>query len=133
MTEIIIANESIYALMKKQVLIMELFLLMPLLFSCVSLSVAPEELFAEELEWAVGDKWNYQITSQSGRTLHVSHEIIGEGTQSIDGFPHDVFIINISGFITDMGDMPLNMELVPGTSSITGVMYRAKDDTAQRN
>ena len=62
----------------------------------------------------------------------MSHEIIGEDTRLIDSFSYPVFIINISGVIDKIGDTPPNMELVPSTGSIKGVMYRAKDDTAQQ-
>lgn len=119
--------------MKKHACILGIFFLLSALLISIPHSATPTELFAEELEWTIGDTWNYKVTFQSGRDLRLSHEIIDEGYQRIDGVSYEVFILNISGIIADIGNtMPLNMKIVPGTSSITGVMYHAKDDTAQK-
>jgi len=92
-----------------------------------------DEIFTEELEWTVGDTWNYQVTLQSGRILRVSHEIIDEGTRLIDNLFYDVYIINVSGIIETMGYLPGDIEQADLlTSSVTGTIYHSKDDTAQK-
>jgi hypothetical protein len=87
------------------------------------------ELNTDDMEWMIGDSWEYRITGEEGLVRLVSYDIIGENTVEIDGINYDVHVVDITGSVEDIGEgfIP-STTFVEGTDIITATLYRSKND-----
>jgi len=80
----------------------------------------------EDLEFLIGDSWEFRNTDESGMNMAFSVEVTGEDKVQIDGIEYEVFIARGSGSIEEAGDIG-SYELVPGSSNLEVTYYDAKD------
>ena len=80
----------------------------------------------EDLEFSVGDSWEFRNTDESGMNMAFSVEVTGEDKVQIDGIEYEVFIARGSGSIEEVGDIG-SYELVLGSSNLEVTYYDAKN------
>lgn len=96
------------------------------LFVMAGIGEAMATLHQEDMQYGVGDSWEFRRTDESGMVMVFSVEVTGEDKIQIEGDEYEVFVARGSGYIEEIGNLG-DFSLVDGSSSVEVTFYNAKD------